>query len=125
MNVKQLLDEQTKLFGKHDRTIPEATDDFNDNSRLLIQTMYAEHGQCWLGQINLDGEKPILRRYRPGEPLYNFCCEFILPRYDTGLINIITWRSKQPYRGARADMAVITTIMERINLLNGINLMWS
>lgn len=107
---------------------PENRDDLNDNSRLIIQCMHKYYGQCWLGQINPytpEQQSSPIKKYRPGQKVGNYHCDFVIPKYDAGLVNLITYRDRIPYQGADKDMDLVKVILERIDLLKGVCLFWS
>ena len=61
----------------------ESDTDVNDASRDVIETMQAEHGQAWLGKINLYGKErhgnhPFMWQW-DGGMVYNFGADFVAP----------------------------------------------
>ena len=90
--------------------------------------MQQDHGQAWLGKINLysdDDRQRILWQYELGETVYNFGAAFVLPYYDAELERLIRERDQAPYTGARDDRVRVDAIMERIYAVGGVHLFWS
>jgi len=99
----------------------------NDLQRELIETYAEEHGEAWLGRINLyrtDPEGPIIWKWN-GELVLNFGARFVIPSFDEELERMILERSKAEYTGTKADYARISPIFQRIEDLGGKLLVWN
>jgi hypothetical protein len=107
----------------------EADETLNDSCRRVISAMAEEHGECWLGSINLygverHGAKPYIWKWDESLVL-NFSCAFVVPRYDAELERLIRERDDAPYTGTVADAARVEAIMDRIAALGGTHLFWT
>lgn len=107
----------------------EADEVLNDANRSLIAAMAAEHGECWLGKVNLYGEErhgkaPVLWKW-DGDIVCNFGCAFVVPAYDAELERLIRERDDAPYTGAAGDVPRIEAIMARVTALGGLHLLWT
>src|SRR5947207_2505841 len=75
----------------------EACDEVNNASRALVDAVQEECGECWLGRINLYREHRVDGKALPenamwkrnGEFIYNFGADFVLPKYDEKLHQMI------------------------------------
>jgi len=102
--------------------------DTNDVTRDIIAAFREQHGQCWLGKINLYGDErkhtgEILKQYLGGI-VYTFSCSFIAPLYDQTLVDLIHQRDIAPYTGTKKDMARINEISDRIDAIGGQFVHW-
>lgn len=107
----------------------EADENLNDANRALVAAIAAEHGQCWLGKINLYGEErhgraPVLWRW-DGDVVFNFGCAFVVPAYDAELERMIRERDDAPYTGVAGDVVRVEAIMARIAAAGGHHLLWT
>lgn len=126
MTANNLLSKKITQHIVEDGCLPEADEEINDLSRHVIKEMHEAHGECWLGVINLYKEKEkILWKYDPQQQIYNFAADFVLPKYDEQLSEMIKTRSAQPYTGTADDGKFITQITERISQLGGHFLCWT
>jgi hypothetical protein len=108
---------------------PEADNDLNDASRVVVHFMAKEHGEAWLGMINLYGEErhggaPILWLW-DGTPIHNYGAAFVCPKHDAELERLIRERDDAPYTGMRADATRVEAIMARVEEAGGIHLAWT
>lgn len=112
----------------------ESDDEINDASRAVVEAMRAEHGQAWLGKINLyDADRVKNGGGRPeqvlwkwdGSLVHNFEACFVAPCFDAELVRLIVERDAAPYTGTREDCARIEAITDRINAIGGVNLFWT
>ena len=99
----------------------------NDITRSMISAFAGEHGQVWLGQINLYGKDrgqkaPILKPCTGF--VYNFEASFIVPVYDQLLVDMIYDRDIAKYTGTKSDSIRVGHIMDRIEQLGGLMLHW-
>lgn len=131
MNLQEAKENHTGQFIRSAREGDgwpcEADTDLNDSCRRVIQAMQDEHGQCWLGKINLYGEErhgasPYIWKW-DGSLVYNFSCAFCIPAYDAELERFIRERDDVYDNAADADR--IETIMNRIRELGGVHLFWT
>jgi len=109
--------------------IPEADCTLNDLSRKQIDALKNEFGSAYLGCINYydektnqvaNGEMPIYTEYT-GQMVYNFEYCFCVPCADSLLEKLI-----REWNGKPSDVYnLIGKIINRIEELNGINLIWS
>jgi hypothetical protein len=131
-----LLDSIRRCGGFH----PEEADPvLNEASRRVIEAMAAaNHGECWLGRVNLhkglpednDGRHEPLHWQTPlwkwtGKPVCNFGAGFVMPRYDAELERLIRERDETPYTTTAADYERVTGIHERLDVVGGVNLHWA
>lgn len=132
MQVQQARQELTRQFVRSvregDGWPVEADGDLNDANRALIAAM-AEHGECWLGKINLYGDErhgavPVMWRW-DGSLVHNFGCAFAAPRHDEELVRLIRERDDAPYEGARKDLERIEAITKRLEEVGGVHLFWT
>jgi hypothetical protein len=137
MTVKEASRELTTEFVRGlregDGCLPEADSAINNASRRVIEAMQEEHGEAWLGQINLsegdrvkNGGKPEAAMWKwDGGLVYNFGCSFVLPRFDAELLRLILERDVAPYTGTREDSGRVTKILERVREVGGRTLAWT
>jgi hypothetical protein len=107
----------------------EADTDLNDSCRRVIEAMAEDHGECWLGSINLygadrHGAKPYMWKW-DGSLVRNFSCAFVVPGYDAELERLIRERDDAPYTGVAADAVRVAAIMDRIAAVGGTHLFWT
>jgi hypothetical protein len=107
----------------------EADEGLNGSCRRLITAIAEEHGEAWLGLINLygadrHGARPYMWKW-DGSLVLNFSCAFVVPRYDGELEALIREKDDAPYTGTGADAARISAIMNRIDALGGTHLFWT
>jgi hypothetical protein len=112
-----------------DGCLPEADNEINDASRNVIKAMQNEHGEAWLGNINLHeyhkGEdEPVIWKWHGGL-IRNFAVSFVVPKYDTELEKLIIDRADAEYKGTSEDYGCVNTIMNKIESLGGIHLSWT
>lgn len=99
----------------------------NDLQRELIMAFEREHGQAWLGKINLydeDKGQPIIWRYQ-GDLVRNFTARFVIDHFDLELHRLIIERSQAEYTGTRDDYKRVEQITARIHELGGEMLIWN
>jgi len=125
---KHLADAVCEGLRAGDGSLPESYTPVNDASRAMVRAMLQDHGQAWLGKINLysdDDRQHILWQYEPGEMVYNFGAAFVLPCCDAELERLIRERDAAPYTGTRDDGKRVDVIVQRIGALGGVHLVWS
>jgi hypothetical protein len=94
----------------------------NTISRNKARAMKRQYGKCFLGKINLYNKTDtILKEYNRGM-IYNFGADFILPEYNAEIENMIKEYNNQPY--SSKIIQDIKKIINKIESLNGINLLW-
>jgi len=108
----------------------EPDDVYNDLNRQLIEAMKLMHGTAFLGNVNFYGEnhklvalgeKSVYEEYT-GQPLYSFCCSFCVPAADKKLEELIRgWNADDTLPKNRVE---VDAIMDRIEAIGGINLIW-
>lgn len=110
--------------------VRESDEKYNDWNREKIAAMKLLHGAAFLGEINFYGDRR--RKVAQGEmSVYEeFCGQlvcngqgaFCVPAADAWLQKKIRlWNARENMIGARVDM---NSIMARIYILGGINLIW-
>lgn len=109
--------------------LPEADTAINAASRGVVSAMREEHGEAWLGKINLHGDErhgavPVMWKW-DGELVYNFGCAFVAPKYDEELAKLIRERDDAPYTGTAPDAVRVEAIFERVYAIGGIYLNWT
>lgn len=97
----------------------------NEASRRLVEAYCQAYGTCWLGRINPDSGEMILYEYRPGDTLYTFGADFVIPTYDQVLVNMISGRLSAEYKGTSDDYKRVSAIHERVYRLDGDTLAWT
>ena len=94
----------------------------NDISRMQIEAMKREIGQCWLGKINLYGDERKKEYHLipySGQMVYNFEYDFCLPVNDDIIQYMIQDRDRTLYTGTTDDYKRIDKIQNRIDELGG------
>lgn len=102
---------------------------YNDNNQKIIEAYRQKHGRAYLGNINFHGEKEEQIRNCRLSPLYeytggqvqNFACDFIVPKNDHLLTELIRIQSVVHF----CYKPVVEAIYKRINELDGIVLLWT
>ena len=110
----------------------EADDTNNDLNLEIIQAYKMCHEHCFIGMVNIcdpkkrealqrdAGKADVLEEY-VGQPVYNFCCDFIIPERDEKLEKMIVEWNRPGTTGLRVQ---IDQIMDRITTLHGIHFLW-
>lgn len=108
----------------------EADDIYNNLNRELIAAMKLIHGAAFLGNVNFYGEahtqvalgeKSVYEEYTE-QPVYNFCCSFCVPAADEELESLIqAWNASDLLPKKQIE---IDAIMNRIETIGGIHLIW-
>ena len=106
----------------------EADDIHNDLNRNIIEAFRRFHGgTAFIGSVNYydeDRQKIIageMNAIRPtaGELVYNFGCDFIIPKFDAGLNEMVRDFNKGPATAQKA-----TDIMKLVEKLGGLSFIW-
>jgi len=127
---RALLREVRRGLRESDGSLPEADDDINDASRVVVEFMAKENdGEAWLGQINLYGNDrhggaPVMWRW-DGAPVYNFGASFVSPQHDAELERLIRERDDAPYTSVQADAERVDAILARLEEIGGVSLHWT
>jgi hypothetical protein len=66
-----------------------------------------------------------MSRWNGSDPIQNFQADFVLPHWDDILFDLILARAKAPYRGIAADTVAMVKIMDRIDAVGGVTLVWT
>jgi hypothetical protein len=130
---RDLTHEFVRALHEGDGCLPEADEAINNASRRVVEAMREEHGEAWLGQINLsegdrvrNGGKPEAAMWRwDGGLVYNFGSSFVLPRFDAELLKMILERDTAPYTGGAEDAPRLQKITDRVREIGGHTLVWS
>ena len=99
----------------------------NDFSQARIQAMKKEFGDCWLFKINRyseDVEKPFMVQFTD-QKVYDFEYCAAVPEYNKELEELLIDYSKDSGFKSGQIMKKIEVIMNKIEELNGVNLIWS
>ena len=99
----------------------------NERSGLLVEAYRNEHGEAWLGKINLyenDRGKPVMWQW-DGSPVSAFVAVFVAPRYDAELVQMVEERDAAPYTGTRVDSVLVDRIFERLDAIGARSLIWN
>lgn len=112
-----------------DGCLPEADTEINAASRAVVSAMAEDHGEAWLGKINLHGDErhgavPVMWKW-DGELVHNFGCAFVAPRFDEDLAKLIRDRDDAEYTTTAADAVRVEAILERVYAIGGISLSWT
>ena len=102
--------------------IEEADDEYNDYNRRIIDCFYKKYGTALLGTVNFKdkGYGPFTQ-YN-GEKVYNFGCDFIIPKHDEMLEKMIL-----AWNGEKTDLekeVTISNIYRRVENISGIVFKW-
>ena len=119
--MNELKQESTEYFIENKGT-SEFDMSINDISRMQIEAMKREIGQCWLGKINLYGDERKKEYHLIpyiGQMVYNFDYDFCLPFNDDIIQYMIQDRDRTPYTGAIDDYKRLNKIQNRIDELGG------
>ncbi len=96
----------------------------NKFSRAIVRAFRREHGEAWLGNVNLyDDQSAGFVEYVKGI-VRNFEYRVLLPRHDQQLTDMIQARADAPYTGTKADGDLLDPIFDRIEAIGGICLNW-
>lgn len=125
---KEILAEFGRIY--RDLCLPESSIYFNDLQRLLIVAMHFEHGDVWLGYSTLprfpvDKDKDVVMWEWDGKFVYNFNAQFVIPKYDKELDNLIHDRHNETYTGTVRDSKWVDAIQNRIFAIGGHDLTWT
>ena len=100
---------------------------YNDLNRDIIQAFKNENEHCYMGNINfygqtheniISGNKSCYDEY-VGQKVYDFGCDFIVPEADEKLAQLIKkWNTD-------GKASLIDDIMNRIDEINGILIIWT
>ena len=127
MNIQEIIDCENDLFRRYGGSIPEANDELNDLQQKKIEAVRAEHGTAFIGKINYYGDdcknlstNTILTEYT-GQRVYTFGANFVVPSADADLADmILKWNSEFPF-----DLKLVDRILDRVEYLGGLYLLWS
>jgi hypothetical protein len=107
----------------------EADEEYNEMNRKLITAFREHHGKAYLGNINfydaertavINGEKSVYEEYT-GQQIYNFQYAFCVPIQDKELEKIIRlWNGA----GSSSNNVEVGAIINKIEAVGGINLIW-
>jgi hypothetical protein len=103
--------------------IKEADENQNAISRCKIRAFKNKFGKCFLGKINKSANEPALKEYEQGMMVYNFDCDFAIPKYDAELENMINEYNSKPY--SEELMKDIKRIQNKIEQLGGLTILWT
>lgn len=103
--------------------IKEADENQNAISRCKIRAFKNKFGKCFLGKINKSANEPALKEYEHGMMVYNFDCDFAIPKYDAELENMINEYNSKPY--SEELMKDIKRIQNKIEQLGGLTILWA
>lgn len=123
----KLASECVRGLREGDGCLPEADDEINDASRNVVQAFQDEHGEAWLGLINVyssDKGKPVLWKW-DGSLVLNFSAGFVVPKYDADLERLIHDRHSPGEYSAKKNRSTLEAITIRIEELGGVLLLWT
>lgn len=131
MTVKEKVEELNKqLLRFYDPAweldLPESDNGINGASRAIIAEM-GKAGAAWLGNVNLyekTRNKPILWEWDRGM-VYNSGAAFVVPAYDAELEQMIRERDDALYTGTKDDAPRVQAILDRVEGLGGVSLIWT
>lgn len=129
-DAKKDLTNKVVPYLVEDGCLPEADEGINGASRTLIRAMHKEHGEAWLGNVNLHKrykgeEEAAMWKYNAEDAIYTFGAAFVAPRYDAELVRLIDERFDAPYMGTKEDYERIEKIYTRLAEIGGENLHWT
>ncbi len=107
----------------------EADASVNNASRRVVEAVRDEHGEAWLGKINLYGAErhgghPIMWEW-DGSLVYNFGAAFVAPGFDAELVRLIEERDAAPYTGTTDDAKRVDGVFSRLQEIGGVHLFWT
>lgn len=129
MNLKELNKlsaEYLKLHWQNGGT-SEFDQSINEISRAKITALKNELGDCWLFKINRydeDRNKPYLVQFK-GQKIYNFEYAAAVPVYNKELLSLLVEYCHNSGFKEGTIWGKIEAIQDKIQELNGINLIWS
>lgn len=132
MSLEELKQEAMNYYLRHRMNGGASEFDMsvNDISCATIHVFHQQHGQCYLGKVNLyekEWAKPDFQfTAYEGQKIYNFGCDFVLPCLDEELRLLIIEhnRPKHTFDNAHTWNSV-ERIFARIEELGGVSLTWS
>jgi hypothetical protein len=107
--------------------LPEVDSAINDASRRVITAMCEEHGEAWLGFINRhDANEQGFWKWDESL-VYNFGADFVVPRYDAELAQLVEDRNTPVLGGycMEHNRRTLDLILARLKELGGIQLLWT
>ena len=128
--AKALTNAVVDSMMENEGNVGEAESRINDASRKLIAAIEETHGEAWLGFMErqrkdlLMPSKEVMWKWG-GDLVYNFGADFVVPRFDQELDNLIKERSDAPYEGVAKDKIWVDKIANRVAAINGHLLLWS
>jgi hypothetical protein len=120
---RRFLDIMVENLKKGDGWYTEDDSDINDGTRDVVEAMHDHYGVCWLGRINLRGKLGLVM-WEYEERVCNFGADFVLPKYDKILHDLILKRDETSYTNVADDGEMLDPILDRIIELNGYVLTW-
>lgn len=97
----------------------ENQEELNDSNRQAICDMKKKYGKVFLGGLHPgDFGQPGLYEFQ-NERLYNFCCDFCIPKNDPEVRELICAVHDQK------NFTAVDRLLERIRKLNGKIFIWS
>lgn len=104
----------------------EADEELNDANRRVILACWSEHGAAWLGKVNYyDGDHQGLWPWVPGEMVYNFGAEFVLPVASEEVAMLIGRYRNTPMGRCGEWAELLGEIGQAIKRAGGVMLCWS
>ncbi len=126
--IAEITERENTLYRCRGGRIPEANDDLNNLQREKIAAVFEESGAAYIGKINHSGEErasltadKVFDEYK-GQMVYNFGADFVLCVTDDKLAELIVQWNKG---GLPISLKLVRQIINRINFLGGVNLLWS
>jgi hypothetical protein len=101
----------------------EADSGLNAASRSLVAAVAAEHGQAWLWRFNPVGE--VVARPWHDEIVCNFDADAVTSTCDRELLRLILERVEAPYTGTHEDGRRLDKILDHLDAIGGMLLVWS
>lgn len=104
----------------------EADDQLNNASRDVILACWSEHRAAWLGRINVySGDERGLWQWWPGDMVYNFGADFVLP-VPCERVALLIGRYRNTPLGRCGEWAdLLGEIIDAIVRAGGVMLCWS
>ncbi len=104
----------------------EADDRLNDASRDVILACWSEHGAAWLGKVNVYADDfPGLWLWTPGQMVYNFGADFVLPVASEEVALLIGRYRNTPLGRLDEWPELLGEIASAIDKAGGVMLCWS
>jgi hypothetical protein len=119
----RLSAEAARSIEEGDGCPAESDDRLNEASRSLVVAVHESHGAAYLWRLNPVGETAV--RLWTGEIVCNFDADAVTPTLDRDLLRLIVARVDAPYTGTHEDARRLDLILDKLEEVGGMVLVWS